>query len=352
MLAQRGSSAVEPNPRVGAVVAAADGTILGEGWHQRYGAAHAEPNAIGQVQDAEALKNSTLYVTLEPCNHTGKTPACSQLILQSGIPRVVIGCLDPNPQVAGTSVRHLREQGVEVVLHPAPEDFFGLLWPFVVNQKLRRPWVCLKWAETANGVIGTRKGKRIRITGPQANRYVHKMRAERAAIMVGRETVLLDNPQLSVRHNTGPQPRRIIWDPALSLPRDRRVFRAEGELILLNSEKQGQEGNFRYVQFGLSESLSSILHRLYREAEVGSVLVEGGKMLLEQFLQAGLWDELYVFRSPHEARGDVRKPIVPAHVELLFREKLGEDALYFARAAELEPLLQPLKPGEFYPQAE
>ena len=230
-LAKGGRGNVSPNPMVGAVVVH-KGRIIGEGFHRKCGEAHAEVNAIASVKDESLLKDSTIYVSLEPCSHYGKTPPCAELIIRKGIPRVVVGCLDPFPEVSGRGVRMLREAGVEVVTDVMEEEARALNKAFMTLQTKGRPYIILKWAQSEDGFID-----RLRMDVLEPVTVVHKLRSEVAAIMVGTRTALLDNPSLNVRHWSGNSPVRVVLDRRLVIPDSYRLL--DGSLrTLIFTEKE------------------------------------------------------------------------------------------------------------------
>ncbi|HHG85005.1 MAG TPA: bifunctional diaminohydroxyphosphoribosylaminopyrimidine deaminase/5-amino-6-(5-phosphoribosylamino)uracil reductase RibD, partial [Bacteroidetes bacterium] len=296
-LARIPGAAVEPNPRVGAVLVHA-GKIIGEGYHRKYGGPHAEVNAVLAVKDLSLLKASTLYVSLEPCNHQGLTPPCTNLILEHGIPRVVIGSLDPHPLMQGKSVALLRAQGVEVVLGTNPELFHAMNAHFRLHQHLKRPFISLKWAESQDGFIAGQAAdgnlSAARISGSQVSRWVHFQRGQHQAILVGRHTVEVDNPSLTTRKWPGPDPVKIVFDGQLALlgaERSWEIFQ-NGRVILLNTLQHGTKGNVEFFDISGLE-LEEIFQKLYLDYKIGSVLVEGGAETHQQFLNAGFWDEIW-----------------------------------------------------------
>lgn len=316
-LARMGGNAVAPNPRVGAVVVHAD-RIIGEGYHRLAGTAHAEVNAINSVRDKELLSASTLYVSLEPCNHHGKTPPCTDLILLHNISKVVIGALDPNPQMAGKSVRMLREKGIEVTVAEDDSEFVRLNRHFCVNQAEGRPFVTLKWAESKDGFIAARDAngvlKTAQISHPQVGRFVHRLRAEHQAILVGKNTVQIDDPALTTRRWPGADPTRIILDRNLDLPLAHRVFGA-GRVIVVNGQKDEMRGHIRYFRpKGPLGDIKGWLRDLYRELQIGSILVEGGYNVLEQFLGQAAWDEIYRNIGAIELKNGLKAPELPKKI--------------------------------------
>ena len=277
---------VAPNPMVGAVLVRhlpEGDQILAEGWHERYGETHAEPNCIRHAEESypEGIdyKHCTLYVNLEPCSHYGKTPPCAELIIRKGIGRVVVGTLDPNPQVAGRGVKMMRDAGIEVVVGVLEEECRELNKRFFCLQEKKRPYVILKWAETADGYIDIQRdgGKPISISTPLTKQLVHQQRAENMAIMVGTRTVLLDNPRLLTTHWSGRNPIRITLDRHNVLPVDSRIFSDEAPTIVYRENTDWQ--------FIMTDLAARNIH---------SVLVEGGSTLLQHILDSGIYDEVHI----------------------------------------------------------
>lgn len=283
-LARLGEYYVAPNPMVGAIlVCNTTGRILAQGWHQQYGGPHAEPNCLRRAQEAHPegidYPNTTLYVSLEPCSHYGKTPPCAELIIRTGIGRVVIGTLDPNPLVAGRGVRMMQEAGIQVVVGVLEDECRALNKRFFCLQEHHRPYVILKWAQTADGYIDIlrQSGSPLVISTPLIKQLVHQQRAENMAIMVGTRTVLLDNPRLLTTHWSGRHPVRITLDRHNILLPDSKIFSAEAPTIVYRDNTDWS--------FILSDLAQRNIH---------SVLVEGGATLLTTILESGLYDELHI----------------------------------------------------------
>lgn len=298
-LAQLGAGHVAPNPMVGAVLVH-EGKIIGEGWHRQYGEAHAEVNAIGQaVQNGQAgkISQSTLYVSLEPCAHFGKTPPCADLIIQHKIPKVVIACRDPFEQVNGKGIEKLKAAGVEVELGILEKEAVELNKRFFTFHEQQRPYIILKWATTADGFIAGEGEKRLQISNEYSNRLVHKWRSEEAGILVGTNTALLDDPSLTVRSWTGQSPVRLVLDMTLRLPASLNVFNKEVRTVVFNTVKQQEEANLLYYRIKKEESLVPQLLKALHELKIQSVLVEGGARLLQSFIDAGCWDEARLIRN-------------------------------------------------------
>lgn len=281
-LARHGLLDASPNPMVGAVIVSSDGRIIGEGWHRRCGEGHAEVNAIASVIDPAQLMDCTMYVTLEPCSHYGKTPPCAELIISKKIPRVVVGCLDPFEKVSGRGVAMLREAGVRVVTGCLERECVDLNRKFMTAHRLSRPFVTLKWAESADGYIDGH------ISTPVTLMLVHKLRATHDAILVGSGTVLADRPTLDTRYYSGHPPKRVILDRRGRVPADIAI-----------------PGTIVYNEY---DSLIDVLADLYASKHVTSLLVEGGALIHESFLRAGLWDAVRIERGQHFIGGSVSAP--------------------------------------------
>lgn len=310
-LARGGEGFVAPNPMVGAVVVH-DGQIIGEGYHRHFGGPHAEVNAIASVSHPELLSDSTLYVSLEPCSHYGKTPPCAELIIKKHIPRVVVACMDPFPQVSGRGVEMLRNAGVEVVTGVLESEAKKLNKAFMTFQEKHRPYIILKWAQSADGFIDKLRNE---ATDPKAvistdatRRHVHKLRTEVAAILVGTRTALLDDPSLTVRHWIGKNPVRLAVDRTLKIPESYHLLDGTVPTILF-TEKEGKTiPGVEYEQVDFAQPLvPQILDSLYRR-KLNSLLVEGGTMLLNQFIEMHLWDEARVETGKMKLGRGVKAP--------------------------------------------
>ena len=294
-LARGGEGNTAPNPMVGAVIVH-KGKIIGEGFHRKCGEAHAEVNAVASVRDEALLRDSTIYVSLEPCSHYGKTPPCAELIIRKGIPRVVVGTLDPFPEVSGRGVRMLREAGIEVVTGVLEEEARALNPAFMTFQIRKRPYVYLKWAQSADGFMDIRREDAsvpsVLLSSAETLRRVHRLRSEVAAIMVGTRTALLDNPSLTVRHWAGRSPVRVVLDRTLKLPVGSHLLDGAVRTLVFTAVEVESRLNVEYVQIDFGqEVLSQVLQYLY-EQNLNSLMVEGGAELLESFFDAGLWDEV------------------------------------------------------------
>ncbi|MEY3678519.1 MAG: bifunctional diaminohydroxyphosphoribosylaminopyrimidine [Bacteroidota bacterium] len=302
-LAALGAGRVSPNPMVGALIVV-DGQIIGEGYHQVYGEAHAEVNAINQVfakypAAAELLKKSTIYVSLEPCSHVGKTPPCSDLIVKYQIPKVVIGCRDAFAEVNGKGIKRLRDSGIEVIEGVLEQECLAMNKRFFTRIGKQRPYIILKWAQTSDGYFAPQKNRQEWISGLSAKQLNHRWRAEEDAVLVGFRTALVDNPKLNVREWPGTNPIRIVIDRNLDLPLTLNVFDQSQETFVFNAIKTEQVGTIKYLELENFDTLlpQSIAYQLYL-LDVQSIIIEGGVKTLNLFINAGLWDEARVFISP------------------------------------------------------
>ncbi len=302
-----------PNPLVGAVIVHKD-KIIGEGYHQRYGEAHAEPNAINSVKDKALLKDSTLYVNLEPCSHYGKTPPCADLIISHAIPRVVIGTLDPNPEVAGRGMEKLRMAGVEVHSGYLQKECYELNKHFFTFHEKKRPYILLKWAQTQNGFIDFIRDNPatppLSISNELTKIFTHKQRAEYQSVMVGTNTAILDNPKLTLRNWHGKNPVRIALDKEGRIPESSNLFDNDSDTIIYGHNSGYHRNNPEFVQLNRHEnSLESIIQDLYKR-NINSLLVEGGSKLLTSFITKGLWDEANIEISPLRINEGVWAPVM------------------------------------------
>ena len=332
-LAQYAGGYVAPNPMVGAVLVC-DDKIIGEGFHQRFGDDHAEPNAIRSVKDQGLLKNATMYVSLEPCSYYGKTPPCADLIVGSGIPRVVIGTLDPNPKVSGRGVEILRNAGIEVTVGVLEDECRELNKRFFIFQEQKRPYVLLKWAQTQDGFIDRiRKDASeppLLISNNITKQLTHKMRSENQAILVGANTVLLDNPSLSVRNWSGKSPIRIAIDRQGRIPDNFNLKDGSLPTLIFTEKELVNKRNVEFIKIDFNDDcLKTILHKIY-EHNIHSVLVEGGASILNSFIEAGLWDEANIEVSPQRITEGVAAPVLK--FQPVSRDKFeGHEWLFFKR---------------------
>lgn len=310
-LARLGAGHTSPNPMVGAVIVGPDGRIIGEGWHRKCGEAHAEVNAVASVADPALLRDSTIYVTLEPCSHYGKTPPCANMLIERGIPRVVVGCLDPFVKVAGRGVKLLQEAGVEVVVGILEQECRALNERFMTAHTNGRPWVQLKWAQTVDGFIALppEAGENpLHMSTPVTMRLMHRQRALCDAIVVGASTARIDNPSLTTRYWPGRSPLRVILSRHLSIPDDLNLLNDGLTTIVYNGVKSETVGPVEYVKMDTADP-RCWLEDLYRRG-VTSVMVEGGTQVLQGLIDAGFWDEARIEISPRRVGQGVTAPVI------------------------------------------
>jgi len=294
-LAQKGFGKVAPNPIVGCVVVHSN-KVIGEGFHQKFGGAHAEVNAINSVKHKNLLKTSTLYVNLEPCSHFGKTPPCVDLIIRYGIKYVVIGTTDPNPIVKGNAIHKLSFSGCDVKIGVREDECREVNKRFFTSHEKKRPHVILKWAQTNDGVIGV-KNDRLKITNEKTNKLVHQWRSDEQAIMVGTNTALTDNSELTVRKVKGKNPLRVVIDKDLKIPARFHLLDGSVPTIVFTEKKKPLKKNIEYVKIDFKKTvLKQIFSELYKR-NIQSLIVEGGAKLLNSFIKENLWDEARVITS-------------------------------------------------------
>lgn len=312
-LARKGEGFAKPNPMVGAVVVH-EGKIIGEGCHFRFGEAHAEVNAVCSVKEAGLLPASTLYVSLEPCAHYGKTPPCAQLLIDKKIGRVVVAVSDPNPHVSGRGIAMLRAAGIEVTVGVLEKEARQLNRAFFTSQICRRPYVVLKWAQSADGFIDTERPMEgneppVLISNALTHVLVHKLRTEVQGIMVGTRTALLDNPRLTARKWYGDNPVRIVLDREGRIPENSLIFNEEAPVIVFTQAAYPvRKKNLKALVIDFSADTNrQILEHLYAE-KIYSLMVEGGACLLSTFIEKNLWDEAYVEVSDKKLYSGVKAP--------------------------------------------
>jgi len=315
-LAQKGLGNVAPNPMVGCVIAL-DDQIIGEGYHQKYGGAHAEVNAIRSVKDVELLKKATLYVNLEPCSHHGQTPPCSDLINKMGIPKLIISNLDPNPKVAGKGVKQLKSNGIEVISGVLEKEGDIVNQRFFTFHRKKRPYIILKWAKTLDGFMDIDRSDPDKkhhywITNPELKQWVHKWRSEETAIVIGAQTAINDNPMLNVREWEGTNPIRIVVTKDNELPTNLSVFNNLAKTIIFTSLNLKYPGeNTSTIQLKPEDMfLENVLFELYK-LDIQSVFVEGGFQLLKSLIDINIWDEARVLTGNKYFQKGQYAPVLP-----------------------------------------
>ena len=329
-LAALGAGTTSPNPMVGAVIVC-DDQIIGEGFTSPYGGAHAEVNAIQQVLDhfgddaAAKLRQSIFYVSLEPCAHYGKTPPCANLIARYKPKKVYIACLDPFAKVNGKGAEILKNAGIAIEIGLLEQEALWLNRRFLTRVQKNRPFVILKWAESADGYLG-KEGEQVWISNGASKQLVHKWRAEEDAILVGAKTALVDNPSLTVREWNGKNPKRILIDKLLSVPAEAAIFNDEAETIIFNAVKTEWSGHNKYIELENYDWYlpQNILYQLYL-MDVQSIIIEGGAKTLSLFIEANLWDEARVFKSKRTLDGGIKAPQVKGELKEIM--KISDDQL-------------------------
>lgn len=300
-LARNGLGTTYPNPLVGSVIVYND-VIIGEGWHQKSGEPHAEVYAINSVKDKTLLAKATIYVSLEPCSHFGKTPPCCDLIIENKIPNVVIGTMDPNPKVAGKGIQRLKAAGKKVTIGILEAECQELNKRFFTFQEKKRPYIILKWAESQDGYIAPEKKsepKPVWLSNEFSRQLVHKWRSEEQSILVGTQTIIDDNPRLTVRDWTGNHPVRIVLDQNNRISKESHIFDNQAKTIVLSAPK---------IDF--SNDISSQIAKVLFENNIQSVIIEGGRQTLQTFIDANLWDEARIFRGSIFLENGIKAPLL------------------------------------------
>jgi len=329
-LAQLGAGNVSPNPMVGCVIVH-NNQIIGEGFHEKYGQAHAEVNAINAVKNKELLNESSLYVSLEPCAHYGLTPPCADLIVANKIPHVVIGTVDSFAKVAGKGIERMIKAGIDVQVGLLEKECRELNKRFFTFHEKKRPYIILKWAETKDGFIDfdrTKKefGEPTWITGEKALVRVHQMRAVEDAILVGTNTALKDNPSLTVRNCAGRNPVRLVLDNHLRLPNHLHLFDNSVKTIVFNSVKNEETGNVEFVKIDFGKKMIPQIKKILFQKNIQSLIVEGGKQLLESFIDSNNWDEAHRFVGNKLFSNGIKAPEISG--KIIHSEKLDSDQLF------------------------
>ncbi len=312
-LAKNGLGTTYPNPLVGSVIVH-NSKIIGEGWHYKTGQPHAEVNAIKSVENKELLKAATIYVSLEPCSHFGKTPPCADLIIESGIKKVIVGSLDPNPQVSGRGIKKLMEAGCEVIVGVLDNECDDLNKRFFTFFEKKRPYIFLKWAETVDGFISPNNQTRnetkpVWITNEFSRQLAHKMRAEEQSILVGTNTVLQDNPSLTVRDWVGENPTRIVIDRNLKIQNDFSVFDESSKTLIFNENENKTSENLDFEKIDFSKDIPQQICDTLFQRNIQSVIIEGGAKTLQSFIDVNLWDEAFIFNGSISFGEGIKAPI-------------------------------------------
>lgn len=331
-LAKNGFGTTYPNPMVGSVIVY-NGEIIGEGWHQKAGEPHAEVNAIHSVKNPSLLDKATIYVSLEPCSHFGKTPPCCDLIIKNKIPNVVIGTVDSNIKVAGNGIKRLQEAGINVVVGVLEKECYELNRRFFKFHEKKRPYIILKWAQTLDSFIAPTEKEELKpvwITNVQSRQLVHKWRTEEQAILVGTQTVIDDNPQLNARDWEGNNPIRIVIDQRNRIPKTAHVWDNKIKTIVFSNENSIPSSANTIVEvIDFQQNIApQIVEKLYQH-QIQSVIIEGGAQTLQTFIDATLWDEARIFIGNSTFGTGKKAPVL--NTSLSTKERIGTDELLIIR---------------------
>jgi diaminohydroxyphosphoribosylaminopyrimidine deaminase/5-amino-6-(5-phosphoribosylamino)uracil reductase len=321
-LAKLGRGSVSPNPMVGCVIVHND-KIIGEGYHKKYGELHAEVNAINAVIDQSLLSESTAYVSLEPCVHHGKTPPCADLLIEKKLKRVVIACRDPFNQVDGKGIDKLNQADIQVEVGVMVDEAIELNKRFFTSIQKQRPYVILKWAQTADGFVARENYDSKWISNQYSRQLVHKWRTEEDAILIGKNTAIHDNPSLTSREWDGKNPIRVLLDSNLEVNKDFNLFNDAAQTLILNSLEEKKEGNIEWVKTDMNNPWS-VLRKL-NDRKIQSVIIEGGSQVLNSFINENCWDEARVFTSNNTFENGVPAPEIEG--EIVSKESIFADQL-------------------------
>ena len=321
-LASKTMGCASPNPMVGSVIVY-NNKIIGEGYHEKYSSHHAEVNAINSVKDKSLLFKSTLYVNLEPCAHFGKTPPCSDLIIQNKIPEVVIGCVDTFSEVSGKGIERMRSVGIDVKVGVLENESRELNKRFFTFHEKKRPYIILKWAESKDRFIAPKnQTKPFWMTSSESKKLAHKWRAEEDAVLVGRITAEKDNPSLTVREVEGSNPIRIIIDKDLKLSADFNLFNNDAKTIVFNQLKSEENNSNNYIKINFHNLTKNILQELHKQ-NIQSIIIEGGTKTLQSFIDKNLWDEARIFTTKKTLTEGVKPPTIEG--EIISEDETGGD---------------------------
>ena len=328
-LAKNGFGTTYPNPMVGSVIVH-NNKIIGEGWHYKSGTPHAEVMAINSVKDKSLLAQSTIYVSLEPCSYTGKTPPCSDLIIENKIPRVVIGSTDPHPNVSGNGIERLEKAGIEVKSGVCKLKCDDLNKRFFTFHTKKRPYIILKWAATKDGYIAPveqDEGKPFWITSPLSKQLVHEWRSQEASILVGTNTAIKDDPRLDTREVYGNNPVRLSIDKDLKIPNGHALLKNDIPTVIFTSKSKESIDNLKYERLDWSKSIPEQILTYCYENQLQSILIEGGTKLLQSFIDANLWDEARVFTGASLLGSGISQPKLNTYP--IMEESSGGDSLCY-----------------------
>jgi len=329
-LARLGAGYVSPNPMVGSVLVYED-RIIGEGYHRKYGQAHAEVNCINSVKEENKhlIKKSVIYISLEPCAHFGKTPPCADLIIKHKIPTVVVGCRDPFEQVDGKGIEKLENAGLNVITGVLENECKALNKRFFTFHTKKRPYIILKWAQSKNQKIANGDFSRVLISNAYTNRLVHKWRSEEAGIMIGTNTALQDNPSLNTRNWNGPDPVRLVADMSGRLPNDLKIFDKTQRTIIFNTARHEDQENLLYYKVNKKKSFINTVSEACYKLRIQSILAEGGTKLLQAFIDEQLWDEARVIENSELIIESGLNAPQLTHQRLIVSENMSTDIISY-----------------------
>lgn len=323
-LAVKGYPKNKPNPMVGCVIVCNE-KIIGEGYHENYGSHHAEVNAINSVKDKSLLSKSTIYVNLEPCSHFGKTPPCSELIIEKKIPKVVIGCIDTFSKVSGKGIEKMKKSGIEVILGVLEKESRDINKRFFTFHEKKRPYIILKWAKSSDGYIAPKnQNKPFWMTSKDSKKLVHKWRSQEDSILVGRKTAEIDNPKLTVREFEGQNPIRVIIDKNLQLSNNINLYNDDSVTFIFNEIKEKSEGSNFFKKINFINMIDNILSELYKQ-NIQSIIIEGGNKTLQSFIKKDMWDEARIFTTNNQLKDGVRSPKI--YGKTIYTEQIDSDRL-------------------------
>jgi len=326
-LAKLGAGYVSPNPMVGSVIVY-NHKIIGEGYHAKYGQPHAEVNAIESVENKSLIKDSTLYITLEPCTHYGKTPPCADRIIDEGIKDVVIGIEDPNSIVAGKGIERLKNAGINVITNILKDECYDLNKRFFTFHQKKRPYIILKWAQSNDGFIAPLTKHKKQISNTESNLLVHKWRSEEQAVMVGIGTVINDNPLLTVRDWNGKNPIRVLYDPELASNQSMNIYNQDSFSLIFNNHKSEVNHNFEFIKLdSIDSTIKKIMTELYNR-NIISVLIEGGAGIFNKVISENMWDEARVFISEENMSEGIKSPRL-SELKLIEKTSLNNNQLIY-----------------------
>jgi diaminohydroxyphosphoribosylaminopyrimidine deaminase/5-amino-6-(5-phosphoribosylamino)uracil reductase len=305
------------------------GIIIGEGWHYKAGEAHAEVNAINSVKDKSVLKESTIYVSLEPCSHFGKTPPCANLIIQHNIPNVVVGCVDSYSKVSGRGIQMLRNHGCNVIVGVLEKECLALNKRFFTYHNKKRPYIILKWAESIDGFIAPKNNSKITwITNNFSRQLVHKLRTEEQAILVGTNTAIIDNPKLNIRNWKGSKIVRVILDQTLKIPSENHIYDGTLKTIILTAKKRENKANLFFEIIDFDKEITSQICNVLYQHKLQSVIIEGGSKTLQSFIKANLWDQTHLYKGVTMFEKGIQAPKINGRLAIIKNIKNDSISIY------------------------